>query len=156
MSKIMLKEVDKIEILTLQDNYIDLASQDGNDVVQRAMPLKGLNFANSILAEHGFCALVSITCGDTVRTLLFDFGFSKTGAFENSKALNVDLSTVDMMALSHGHSDHTGGFKAMVEGIGKTGMKLVVHPAAFRKDRVIKITEDFKKNFHAQAGERSD
>jgi len=32
----------------------------------------------------------------------------------------------------------------MVEGIGKTGMKLVAHPAAFRKDRVLKVTEDFK------------
>ncbi|MDD9303228.1 MAG: MBL fold metallo-hydrolase [Desulfobacter sp.] len=144
MAKIILKEVDKVEILTLQDNYVDLASQDGNDVVQRAMPLKGMDFANSILAEHGFSALVSITCGDTVRTVLFDFGFSQTGAFENSKALNVDLSTIEMMALSHGHSDHTGGFKAMVEGIGQKGMKLVAHPAAFRKDRVIKITEEFK------------
>jgi 7,8-dihydropterin-6-yl-methyl-4-(beta-D-ribofuranosyl)aminobenzene 5'-phosphate synthase len=38
MATIALKDVDKVEILTLQDNYIDLAALDGNEVVQRAMP----------------------------------------------------------------------------------------------------------------------
>jgi len=144
MAAIGLKVVDKVEILTLQDNYIDLASQDGNEVVQRAMPLKGLAFTNSISAEHGFSALVSITSGGRVRTVLFDFGFSETGALENARSLNVDLSTVEMLALSHGHVDHTGGFKALVAAIGKPGIKILAHPAAFRRDRVIKITDDFK------------
>lgn len=144
MATIELKEVDKVEILTLQDNYIDLASQDGNEVVQRAMPLRGLEFSNSIAAEHGFAALVTITSGDSIRTVLFDFGFSEKGAFNNAQALNADLSTVEMLALSHGHVDHTGGFKSMVDGIGKKGLSMLSHPAAFRKDRVIKITEEFK------------
>ena len=51
---ITLREVDQAEIVTLQDNYIDLVAQDNNEVVQRAMPLKGLEVKNSILAEHGF------------------------------------------------------------------------------------------------------
>ncbi len=144
MTTIELKEVDKVEILTLQDNYIDLASQDGNEVVQRAMPLNGLEFSNSITAEHGFSALVSITSGDSVRTVLFDFGFSKSGAYKNAKAINADLSSVEMMALSHGHIDHTGGFDSLVGAIGKTGIPMVAHPAAFREGRVIKITDEFK------------
>ena len=144
MATIDLKEVDKVEILTLQDNYIDLVSQDGNEVVQRALPLKGLEFRNSISAEHGFSALVTITSGEQVRTILFDFGFSEKGAFDNAQALNVDLSSVEMLALSHGHADHTGGFKAMVNAIGKKGMTMLAHSAAFRKDRVIKISEEFK------------
>ena len=37
---IKLKEADRLEILTLQDNYIDVAAMDGNDMVHRAMPLK--------------------------------------------------------------------------------------------------------------------
>lgn len=144
METIDLKPVDKVEILTLQDNYVDLASQDGNDVVQRALPLRGLEFSNSISAEHGFAAMVTVTSGDSVRTVLFDFGFSEFGAFNNAKALNVDLSTIEMLALSHGHIDHTGGFKPLVEAINKKGIQLLAHPAAFRKDRVIKITDEFK------------
>ncbi|MBU2647189.1 MBL fold metallo-hydrolase [bacterium] len=72
------------------------------------------------------------------------FGFSENGAYQNAKALNADLSAVEMMALSHGHIDHTGGFKSLVAGIGKKGIQLVVHPAGFRKGRVVKITDDFK------------
>ncbi|MBT7151365.1 MAG: MBL fold metallo-hydrolase [Deltaproteobacteria bacterium] len=144
MATIALKEVDKVEILTLQDNYIDLAALDGNEVVQRAMPLSGFEFRNSISAEHGFAALVSITEGESVRTVLFDFGFSKNGAYENAKALNADLSSVEMIALSHGHTDHTGGFKSLVGAIGKSGIPMLAHPAAFRENRVIKISEEFK------------
>ncbi len=51
---IELNEVNKVEVLTLQDNYIDLVAQDSNDVVQRANPLKGNELGNSIRAEHGF------------------------------------------------------------------------------------------------------
>ena len=35
---IQLNQVDKVEVLTLQDNYIDLIAQDNNEVVQRAIP----------------------------------------------------------------------------------------------------------------------
>jgi len=139
-----LHEVDKIEILTLQDNYIDIASGDNTEIITRAMPLKGMEIKNSIIAEHGFSALVKITQGQSTRSLLFDFGFSQHGAAFNAEALSVDLTEVEVMALSHGHMDHFGGLKQLTEKIGKPGIKLVLHPAAFRKPRYIKITEEFK------------
>ena len=37
---VYLKEVDKVEVLTLQDNYIDIASMDSTEIVQRPMPVK--------------------------------------------------------------------------------------------------------------------
>lgn len=52
-AKIDLKAIDRVEILTLQDNYIDLVAQDNNEVIQRAMPIKGGEIKNSVLAEHG-------------------------------------------------------------------------------------------------------
>ena len=144
MKSINLEQVDQIEILTLQDNYIDLASQDGNEMVQRAMPLKGMAFANSITAEHGFSTMVSTDGNGCRNTMLFDFGFSPTGAYENGKKLGVDFSSVEMLALSHGHTDHSGGFETMVKNIDKKDLPMVAHPAAFRDNRVIKITEEFK------------
>jgi len=57
---IKLNEVDKVEILTLQDNYIDIAAMDNTDIVHRAMPVKDQEIKNSILAEHGFSAIVTI------------------------------------------------------------------------------------------------
>ncbi len=141
---IILKEVNRVEILTLQDNYIDLVAGGNSDIIQRAIPLKGLEFNNSILAEHGFAALVTVATNSSTHTLLFDFGLSEFGAAFNTKALNADLSSVEAIALSHGHPDHTGGFKQLVEMTGKKGIKFVLHPAGLRDSRYIKISEDFK------------
>jgi len=108
---IELNEVEKVEILTLQDNYIDLVAQDSNDVVQRANPLKGNELGNSIRAEHGFSTWIIVTKNGQARYILFDFGFSEDGAALNAKALNADLSLVEALVLSHGHLDHLGGLE---------------------------------------------
>ena len=104
-----IKAVDRVEILTLQDNTIDLVQQDNNAMVQRAMPLVGMEVKNSILAEHGFSSLITVTDGNRSRCMLFDFGFSEQGAAQNADALGADLTAVEAMALSHGHLDHVGG-----------------------------------------------
>ena len=72
-----LNEVDKVEIITLADKYIDLAAGDNSQMVKRAMPLKEGELRNSILAEHGFSALVRTTAGERTRTesRLFLHGF---------------------------------------------------------------------------------
>jgi 7,8-dihydropterin-6-yl-methyl-4-(beta-D-ribofuranosyl)aminobenzene 5'-phosphate synthase len=139
-----LKEVDKVEVLTLQDNYIDIAAFDSTEIVQRAMPVKDMEVKNSILAEHGFSAVVTITKENEPRRILFDFGFSEHGAAFNADALGVGLSTVEAAILSHGHMDHFGGLVPLVEKTGRKGMELVLHPSALRRPRYIKVTEEFK------------
>ena len=101
-----LKEVDKMEILTLQDNYIDIAAMDSTDMVHRPSRLKDGEINNSILAEHGFSALVSVNIGSESRSILFDFGYSEKGAAYNADTLAADLSKVEALVLSHGHMDH--------------------------------------------------
>jgi len=144
--KVKLGEVDKVEILTLQDNYIDVAALDSTEIVQRGMPLKDWEFNNSILAEHGFSALVTIATADMTRSILFDFGFSEHGAAFNADALGADLSTVEAMVLSHGHRDHFGGLERLAERVGKNGIELVLHPTAFRKSRYIKVSDEIRIN----------
>lgn len=131
-----LKEVNKIEIITLEDNYIDLVPMDDSEVVTRAIAIDGNEMSRStILAEHGFSAFVRITDGNEARSMIFDFGYSKDVVIRNAMALGVDLQVIEAAALSHGHIDHFGGLEAVGEKIGKKGLKLVVHPAAFRKHR---------------------
>ena len=158
-----LTEVDRVEITTLQDNYIDLLARDGSEVVQRAIPFKGMEIKNSILAEHGFSALVTVAAGGKRRDLLFDFGFSAHGAAFNAESLNLDLSGVEVTALSHGHPDHTGGFTALMKKIGREGIELFLHPSAFKAPRYIKITDELHIEFPAftreeiqQAGVRAE
>jgi 7,8-dihydropterin-6-yl-methyl-4-(beta-D-ribofuranosyl)aminobenzene 5'-phosphate synthase len=151
---IALKEVDKVEILTLQDNYIDIAAMDSTDTVQRAMPLKNGEIKNSILAEHGFSAIITVMTGSISRNLLFDFGFSQQGASFNADALELDLSNIEAMVLSHGHMDHFGGLFSLVEKIGKKGIELVLHPTAFRPSRYIKATDTRNINLPALSKEK--
>jgi 7,8-dihydropterin-6-yl-methyl-4-(beta-D-ribofuranosyl)aminobenzene 5'-phosphate synthase len=139
-----LKKVDKVEVLTLQDNYIDMAAFDSTEVVQRAVPLRDMEIKNSVLAEHGFSAVLTISKGDSHRSTLFDFGFSEHGAAFNADALGVELNSVETMVLSHGHMDHFGGLVPLAERVGKRDIELVVHPAAFRTPRYLKVSKDLK------------
>ena len=139
---IELNPVDKVEALTLQDNTVDLVVQDNSEVIQRANPFKGAELRNSIRAEHGFSAFITLTRNGSMHRILFDFGFSEDGAALNAAALNADLSQVDICVLSHGHLDHLGGLVRLVEIIGKKDLDLVVHPGAFVESRYRKVTED--------------
>ena len=146
---VTINEVDKVEILTLQDNYIDIVSGDSNEIIQRAVPVKDGEIKNSIFAEHGFSALVTATSGGEMKSLLFDFGLSESGAAHNAETLDAELAAIEAMALSHGHRDHTGGLEALVGQVGKRGVELVLHPAAFKSPRYVKINEDLKIFFPA-------
>lgn len=67
-----------------------------------------------LVAEHGLSLFVETAN----HRILFDTG--KTGAFaDNAEKMGVDLRTVDMVILSHGHYDHGGGLLRFLE-INKT------------------------------------
>jgi 7,8-dihydropterin-6-yl-methyl-4-(beta-D-ribofuranosyl)aminobenzene 5'-phosphate synthase len=139
----MIKEIESVEITTLQDNYIDVLAMDSNPVVQRPLPVKeipkkGVELTASPIAEHRFCAFITVTDKGHHQSMLFDFGCSPHGAAYNADLLSIDLTTVKALALSHGHLDHVGGMKELVKRIKKDDLELVVHPGAFRKKRYIK------------------
>jgi 7,8-dihydropterin-6-yl-methyl-4-(beta-D-ribofuranosyl)aminobenzene 5'-phosphate synthase len=147
MATTFLKAIDKVEILTLQDNYIEMTATDNSAIIKRAAPLQDGEIRASILAEHGFSALVKTTSEGKAHTILFDFGFSEDGAAKNAKTLGVDMQEVEAATLSHGHSDHTGGLKQLAALTGKRDIPLIVHPSAFKSPRYLKLGEDFKINF---------
>jgi len=144
VAQVKLNQVDKVEIWTLADNYIDLASGDNSAIVARAKPVKDMQVTNSVLAEHGFSAIITTTTKEKPRTMLFDFGFSEDAVARNAAALGVDLTKVEVAALSHGHLDHFGGLAQVAIRIGKGGLELVLHPVAFRRNRYMEPTQDMK------------
>jgi len=144
-----LNAVDKVEILTLQDNYIDITAMDNSSVITRAAPIEGMEIKKSILAEHGFSALVTVTEGEKRRSVLFDFGFSEDGAARNAALLTADLGSVEALALSHGHSDHTGALARFADMLPRDKGKIpfVAHPGVFGESRYLKLAEEFKIHF---------
>ena len=57
------------------------------------------------VGEWGFSALVETPDG----AILFDTGFKSGTVLENARRLQVDLSGVEQVVLTHFHADHTGG-----------------------------------------------
>lgn len=80
---------------------------------------------NSFLTEHG----LSVFIEKDNRKILFDTG--ATDAFlDNAKKMNLDLSGIDYIVLSHGHDDHSGGLKYLFNYL-KTRTKIIACPDIF-------------------------
>ena len=82
---------------------------------------------NYLLGEPG----VSFFIEEAGKTLLFDLGYSDV-FLRNAQKLNINLSGLDYVAISHGHNDHTRGLKYLME-IPKGTPKLLAHPQAFEE-----------------------
>ena len=78
--------------------------------------------APTLLAEWGLSILIET---DTTSILL-DTG-QGISASHNAGLLKVDLSKVDRIVISHGHSDHTGGLREILRQIGKE-VEIIAHP----------------------------
>jgi len=63
-----------------------------------------------LLAEHGLSFWIELGS----RKILFDTGQSGILS-HNAQILGIDLSTVHAVVLSHGHYDHSGGLKRIME-----------------------------------------
>lgn len=136
MATMPLKEVDKIEILTLLDNTIDALLPSADKVKRMPAPSDWLT-REQLVAEHGFAALVTVSTGNTAESLLFDAGLSKKGLIHNMDVLEVKPKELHTIVLSHGHADHTQGLMGLVERLGQRKMPLLLHPDAFLERKVI-------------------
>lgn len=76
--------------------------------------------------EHG----LSLYIETKQHKLLFDLGASALFV-ENAKKLNIDLSEIDMVVISHGHFDHGGGLNAFLNVNSKA--KVYLNQKAFDK-----------------------
>ena len=77
----------------------------------------------SLLTEHG----LSILLETDKHRILLDTGASDV-FIRNAETLGLDLSTVDYVFISHGHSDHAGGLKHFMEI--NTQAQVIVSPHA--------------------------
>lgn len=75
--------------------------------------------------EHG----LSILLETEHHRILLDTGASDLFV-RNAERLGIDLSTVDYVFISHGHSDHAGGLKHFMEIYDKA--KVIVSPDALK------------------------
>jgi len=141
-----LKEVDRVEILTLIDNFVDVLLEN-TEVVTRPPKAAGEELpTNTLLAEHGLCLLVSVQRGAEKHTIMFDTGYNSMSVLHNMDILAVDPNEIEAIVLSHAHMDHTGALHAILRKISNP-IPLVVHPDAFLYPRFLEEKDGSKKKF---------
>ena len=136
MNEITVRETDKIEIVSLVDNYSDFFLPDSDLVKRLRVPPP-----NSPLSEPGLSYLVKVYAGSEAHTLLFDTGISGACLLHNARLfasslavmmgqVGADFKDIEAVVLSHGHFDHFGGLLAFLDQ-AKNGMPLLLQAGAF-------------------------
>lgn len=134
MAAIPLKPVDRLEILSVMDNSLDVL-MGNTPVAQRAPRSRDSFLRPQLRAEHGVSMLVSTIVEGNQDSFLFDTGVTVDGALHNMEVLEVKANELHSIVLSHGHTDHTRGLTGLIRRYGRPGMPIVLHPDAFLKRR---------------------
>jgi 7,8-dihydropterin-6-yl-methyl-4-(beta-D-ribofuranosyl)aminobenzene 5'-phosphate synthase len=74
-------------------------------------------FDHLCVACHGLSVLVTAHLRAETRTVLFDVGPYPDVWLDNAERLDIDLSSIELLFLSHWHADHSGGFPEVVGAI---------------------------------------
>ena len=130
MTPVNLRELERVEVTVLVDNYTDLLLLQSTPVVKRPAVLP----PNAFLAEHGFSCLIK-TVDVEEHLFLMDVGISGTCLLHNVDLLKIDLGKVEALILSHGHFDHFFGLDKVLNRLPK-GIPFVLHPEAFLNRRL--------------------
>ena len=128
-------ELDELTITIVVDNVTDTLSGIAPGVPQLpemayllgGIPPSGrhdghdcvVGFDHLCVACHGFSALATARQGDRSSTVLFDVGSYADVWLANAERLSIDLSSIDVLFLSHWHWDHSGGIPTVVAAIAK-------------------------------------
>lgn len=145
-SSVSLRPVDRVEILTVIDNYVDVLLTNTEVITRPPLSQTGTIPVDTLLAEHGLSLLVTVYDGEKAHTVMFDTGYTSVGVPHNLDLLGVDLARIEALVLSHGHMDHTGSLYAVLDRIPRT-IPLVVHPGAFDAPRYFGLADGRKLLF---------
>ena len=73
------------------------------------------------IGEWGFCALVEVDG----KKILFDTGARPETVLNNIRELEVDLTDVTEVFISHNHQDHTGGLNTLKKALSTANPKVL-------------------------------
>lgn len=126
-----IREVDKLTITVITDNYYDAVRPDSAIGTRFRATLN-----NSIHAEHGLSYYIETQINGIPSSCMFDFGLDPVGVSNNMRLLDIDIGKANALGLSHGHFDHFGGLVEILRQNCtkiKQGIPLYVGKEAFER-----------------------
>ncbi len=85
----------------------------------------------NLLAQHGLCFLLEVSLnGSKQITTLMDTGPTSRILLNNIDVIGIDPKSIDIIFLSHGHYDHTGGLIGILRRINRK-VPIIAHPDVF-------------------------
>jgi 7,8-dihydropterin-6-yl-methyl-4-(beta-D-ribofuranosyl)aminobenzene 5'-phosphate synthase len=145
-ASVSLKTVDRVEITTLIDNYVDVLLPSTDTIIRPPLAKDDKINADTFLAEHGLSLLITVFKNGQKHTVLFDTGYTKVGVLHNMDQLGINVEEIETIVISHGHMDHTGSLDGILEKIPGT-IPLVLHPGAFQYPRYTRTPDGSKRLF---------
>jgi 7,8-dihydropterin-6-yl-methyl-4-(beta-D-ribofuranosyl)aminobenzene 5'-phosphate synthase len=108
-----LEPVDRAEVTIVVDNFVDLLMAGSDDVCR--YHATDLGDHEQLVAEHGFCAMVTVERQGRRSQILYDGGLTPAALARNLDVLQVPVRDLGALVVSHGHADHHGGLEALFE-----------------------------------------
>lgn len=145
---IPIEPVDGVWLTTLVDNFTDLLLLDQGPAKRFGVTaMAGMSriaeplfeqgeTVEALHAEHGLSILATVQKGDRRFQMIFDTGMTPDGMAENMRRMSIDPSEVEVVVLSHGHFDHTGGLDGFVRAVGRPNVPVLVHPGLWTQRRI--------------------
>jgi 7,8-dihydropterin-6-yl-methyl-4-(beta-D-ribofuranosyl)aminobenzene 5'-phosphate synthase len=92
-----------------------------------------VGYETPYLGQHGISILLTAEYEDDVTRVLVDVAQDPDALLENFKRMNIPVSCVDALVLTHCHYDHTQGVARIIREIGKKSIPVIAHPDLFRE-----------------------
>jgi 7,8-dihydropterin-6-yl-methyl-4-(beta-D-ribofuranosyl)aminobenzene 5'-phosphate synthase len=128
----VLKPVDRVEILSVMDNSIDVL-MSGTPIAKRLKRGSDAHTRPQLRAEHGVSMLVTTYQSGNKDSFLFDTGVTIDGVLHNMDVMEIKGNELHAVVLSHGHTDHTRGLMGFIKRYGPPRVPIVLHPDAYLK-----------------------
>jgi len=91
-----------------------------------------VGYDSPYLGQHGISFLLTAERDDVEKNILVDVAQDSAALIENLNRMQIAISCIDAVVLTHCHFDHTRGVAKILREIGGKDIPVIAHPDIFR------------------------